>query len=51
MISKSAHDSWNAPDGESAGDGAMWMPITLSEVLVWFTTSYGPLPVAMIGAL
>ena len=51
VISKSAHDSWNAPDGESAGDGAMWMPITLSEVLVWFTTSNGPFPVATIGAL
>ena len=51
MNSKSAQDSWNAPDGESAGDGAMWMPITLSLVLVWFTTSYGPLPVATIGAL
>ena len=29
----------------------MWMPSTLSEVLVWFTTSNGPLPVATIGAL
>jgi hypothetical protein len=47
----STHDSWNAPDGESAGDGAMWMASALSEVLVWLVTSYGPLPAATIGAL
>ena len=29
----------------------MWMPSTRSAVLVWFVTSNGPLPVAMIGAL
>ena len=29
----------------------MWMPRTRSAVLVWFATSNGPFPVAMIGAL
>ena len=29
----------------------MWMPSTRSAVLVWLATSYGPLPVATIGAL
>ena len=29
----------------------MWMPSTRSPVLLWWTTSKGPSPVAMIGAL
>jgi hypothetical protein len=40
----STHDSENDPDGESAGDEPMCIPITRSAVLVWFTTSRWAFP-------